>query len=41
MDLVATEAREARTFHQSLTSAFFGDPLPGRSALDQKRAQRT
>jgi len=24
--------------HASLTSAIFGDPLPGRSALDQKRA---
>lgn len=23
--------------HQDLTAAFFGDPLPGRSALDRKR----
>ena len=25
---------------QSLTAAFFGDPLPGRSALDQRRAEQ-
>jgi hypothetical protein len=25
---------------QSLTAAFFGDPLPGRSALDRRRAQQ-
>ena len=25
---------------QSLTAAFFGDPLPGRSALDQWRAEQ-
>lgn len=24
--------------HKTLTAAFFGDPLPGRSALDQKRS---
>lgn len=24
--------------HKTLTSAFFGDPIPGRSALDRKRA---
>lgn len=28
---------DTRAEHQSLTAAFFGDPLPGRSALDQKR----
>jgi hypothetical protein len=26
--------------HQSLTAAFFGDPLPGRSALDRWRAEQ-
>jgi hypothetical protein len=26
--------------HQSLTAAFFGDPLPGRSALDRWRADQ-
>ena len=25
---------------QSLTAAFFGDPLPGRSALDRRRAEK-
>jgi hypothetical protein len=25
--------------HDSITSAFFGDPLPGRSALDQRRIE--
>ena len=25
---------------QSLTAAFFGDPLPGRSALDRRRAEQ-
>ena len=25
---------------QSLTAAFFGDPLPGRSALDRQRAEQ-
>ena len=25
---------------QNLTAAFFGDPLPGRSALDRRRAEQ-
>lgn len=35
----AEQQRAARRTlqHDSLTGAFFGDPLPGRSALDQKR----
>ena len=37
---VAEEERDARRdlTHATITSAFFGDPLPGRSALDRKRA---
>lgn len=27
------------TEHTTLTAAFFGDPLPGRSALDQRRVE--
>lgn len=30
--------RETRPQHTSITAEFFGDPLPGRSALDQMRA---
>lgn len=26
--------------HETLTGAFFGDPIPGRSALDMRRAGR-
>lgn len=32
----AKVARESQIFHQSLTAAFCGDPLPGRSALDRR-----
>lgn len=32
------ERAQALALERSLTSEFFGDPLPGRSALDRKRA---
>ncbi|MBR1033060.1 SANT/Myb-like DNA-binding domain-containing protein [Bradyrhizobium liaoningense] len=37
----AAEQERARAFahERSVTSAFFGDPLPGRSALDQRSLQ--
>jgi hypothetical protein len=41
--LAALEDRDRRyelQAQQSLTAAFFGDPLPGRSALDQRRAEQ-
>ena len=38
IDLRIRETLANRPEHKSLTAAFFGDPLPGRSALDQKRA---
>jgi hypothetical protein len=31
------DRREALRDQQTLTAAFFGDPLPGMSALDQQR----
>lgn len=31
-------APQARLYHTDLTAELFGDPLPGRSALDRKRA---
>jgi hypothetical protein len=37
--LVERDSREALRDQQSLTAAFFGDPLPGLSALD-RREQR-
>ena len=39
----AIEDRDRRSelrAQQSLTAAFFGDPLPGRSALDRRRAEQ-
>ena len=39
----ALEERDRRyesRAQQSLTAAFFGDPLPGRSALDRRRAEQ-
>jgi hypothetical protein len=33
------DRREALRDQQSLTAAFFGDPLPGMSALDRRRQQ--
>jgi len=41
--LAALEDRDRRyelQAQQSLTAAFFGDPLPGRSALDRRRAEQ-
>jgi len=41
--LAALEDRNRRyelQVQQSLTAAFFGDPLPGRSALDRRRAEQ-
>jgi hypothetical protein len=37
--LAERDSREALRDQQSLTAAFFGDPLPGLSALD-RREQR-
>jgi hypothetical protein len=34
----AKEIRDTLPQYDSITAAFFGDPLPGRSALDQMRA---
>lgn len=36
-DRAAAATKLAPAEHQSLTAAFCGDPLPGRSALDRKR----
>lgn len=36
---LAKEIRETRPQYRSLTAEFFGDPLPGRSALDQRRVE--
>lgn len=36
---IAARDRRADLAHQSLTAAVFGDPLPGRSALDKKHSQ--
>jgi hypothetical protein len=35
--LADRDRREELREKQSLTAAFFGDPLPGMSALDQRR----
>jgi hypothetical protein len=35
--LAERDRREELREHQSLTAAFFGDPLPGMSALDRRR----
>ena len=35
--LADRDRREALREYQSLTAAFFGDPLPGMSALDRRR----
>lgn len=37
-DRAAAATKPAPAEHQSLTAAFCGDPLPGRSALDRLRA---
>lgn len=37
MDQARQLVLQNRVEHQSLTAAFFGDPLPGRSALDRMR----
>lgn len=36
--LAEQERAKAAAHEPTITSAFFGDPLPGRSALDKKRA---
>ena len=38
--LAERDRREALRDQQSLTAAFFGDPLPGMSALDRRRRER-
>jgi hypothetical protein len=38
--LADRDRREELRPQQSLTAAFFGDPLPGRSALDRRRAEQ-
>jgi hypothetical protein len=38
--LADRDRREALRDQQSLTAPFFGDPLPGMSALDQRRNER-
>lgn len=38
-DVAARAVRPVPAEHQSLTAAFFGDPLPGRSALDRRQAE--
>jgi len=38
--LAERDRREELRPQQSLTAAFFGDPLPGRSALDRRRAEQ-
>jgi hypothetical protein len=38
--LADRDRREALRDQQSLTAAFFGDPLPGLSALDRRRRER-
>jgi hypothetical protein len=35
--LAERDRREELREHQSLTAAFFGDPLPGMSALDRRQ----
>jgi hypothetical protein len=38
--LADRDRREALRDQQSLTAAFFGDPLPGMSALDRRLRER-
>jgi hypothetical protein len=38
--LAERDRREALRDQQSLTAAFFGDPLPGMSALDRRLRER-
>ena len=38
--LAERDRREALRDQQSLTAAFFGDPLPGMSALDRRERER-
>jgi len=38
--LADRDRREALRDQQSLTAAFFGDPLPGVSALDRRERER-
>ncbi|WP_439399016.1 hypothetical protein ACRQ5Q_16795 [Bradyrhizobium sp. PMVTL-01] len=38
-DKAAAASKPPPAEHQSLTAAFFGDPLPGRSALDRRRIE--
>ena len=38
--LADRDRREALRDQQSLTAAFFGDPLPGMSALDTRERER-
>ena len=38
--LADRDRREALRDQQSLTAAFFGDPLPGTSALDRRERER-
>jgi hypothetical protein len=37
--LAQRDSREALRDQQSLTAAFFGDPLPGLSALDRRERE--
>jgi len=37
--LAERDSREALRDQQSLTAAFFGDPLPGLSALDRRERE--
>lgn len=39
--LAERDRREELRDQQSLTAAFFGDPLPGLSALDRRRRNET
>ena len=39
--LAERDRREELREQQSLTAAFFGDPLPGLSALDRRRRNET
>ena len=38
--LADRDRREALRDQQSVTAAFFGDPLPGMSALDRREPER-
>jgi hypothetical protein len=40
LELADRDRREALRDQQSLTAAFFGDPLPGMSALDRRERER-